>query len=130
MQRIMPYLLVGAGGFIGCNLRFLVGHWVAANFGSRFPFSTFFINIAGSFLLGVIGTLTADRLIPHPDECRLLLGVGFCGGFTTFSTFEFESQALLRDGEFYFAALNFGLSPLLGYFAVRLGVIFAQSWRG
>lgn len=125
----MPFLLVGLGGSVGCMLRYAIGLWAAAHLGARFPYATFFINVTGSFLLGLIGTLAAERLVARPEELRLLLGVGFCGGFTTFSTYEFENDALLRDGELFYAAVNFGLSPLLGFMAVRFGSILAMGWR-
>ncbi len=130
MQRLMPYLLIGAGGFLGANARYLVNFWVESHFGGRFPLGTFVINVSGSFLLGLLGTVIAGRLLGCPDELRMLLGIGFLGAYTTFSTFEFESQALLRDGEFLYASMNVVLSPLIGLLAVRLGVITGTLWGG
>lgn len=129
-ERLMQMLLVGAGGFLGANARYLLGLLATAHLGTRFPFSTFFINLSGSFLLGFLGTLAAERWIPNPEPFRLLLGVGFLGAFTTFSTFEYENHALIQDGQWLLAGLNFVLSPVLGYLAVWLGVMGAQAWRG
>src|SRR6185295_13365844 len=98
MATLMPYLLVGLGGFIGANARLVVARLVGALFETRFPMGTFVINISGSFLLGVLGALVADRVTPNSEALRLALGVGFLGAFTTFSTFEFESHALIDDG--------------------------------
>ena len=94
----------------------------------RFPLGTFLINVSGSFVLGVIGGLLAQRAIPHADAIRLALGVGFCGGFTTFSTFELETHALLEDGVWLTAVANSVLSLFAGLVAVRLGVVAAKSW--
>ena len=96
MATLMPYLLVGLGGFIGANARFVVARLVGALFETRFPLGTFVINVSGSFLLGVLGTLVAQKVMPNSESMRLALGVGFLGAFTTFSTFEFETHALLR----------------------------------
>lgn len=128
-QHWIQMLLVGVGGFLGANARYLVGLLVAAHLGSRFPFATFLINVSGSFLLGLLGTLAAERWLQHPEQVRLLLGVGFLGAYTTFSTFEYETHALIQDGEWLLASLNFVLSPLAGYVAVWLGVVAAQAWR-
>jgi CrcB protein len=129
-ERLVQMLLVGAGGFLGANARYLLGLLATAHLGTRFPFATVFINVSGSFLLGLVGTLAAERWIPNPEPFRLLLGVGFLGAFTTFSTFEYENHALLQDGQWLLAGLNFVLSPVLGYLAVWLGVMGAQAWRG
>lgn len=94
MNTLWPYLLVGLGGFFGANARFVVARGLAALFDTRFPLGTFVINISGSFLLGVLGVVVADRVAPSSESLRLALGVGFLGAYTTFSTFEFETHAL------------------------------------
>jgi CrcB protein len=128
MKQFAPYLLVGVGGFLGANLRFLVARWVGAIATTRFPLGTFVINISGCFLLGILGSVAASRLSPAGDELRLALGVGFLGAFTTFSTFEFESHALFEDGAWGIAVANITLSVLLGLVAVRLGVLVVRTW--
>jgi fluoride exporter len=127
MTRLMPYLLVGAGSFIGGNARFVLARWVGGLVDGRFPLGTFLINVSGSFLLGVIGALLAERAFPHADAIRLALGTGFCGGFTTFSTFEWETHALFEDGLWLAAVANLVLSLAAGLVAVRLGVVVARS---
>lgn len=129
MARLTPFLLVGLGGFIGCNLRYLVGLYVVERFVSRIPLATFLINVTGSFLLGLVGTLVAERLVAWPEHFRLLLGIGFLGGFTTFSSYALETDLLLRQGETLRAALYFTLSPLCALLGARLGVIVALSLR-
>jgi fluoride exporter len=128
IQRLTPYLLVGVGSFIGGNARFILAKFVGGMIDARFPLGTFLINVSGSFVLGVIGGLVAQRSIPHADAIRLALGVGFCGGFTTFSTFEFETHALFEDGVWLTAVTNMFLSLFAGLLAVRFGLVAAKSW--
>jgi fluoride exporter len=127
-ERLLPYLLVGIGSFVGGNARFVIGRWVGGTIDVGFPLGTFLVNVSGSFLLGLLGGVLADRAVPHADAIRLALGVGFCGGFTTFSTFEYENHALLEDGAWLSAAANMGLSLFAGLVAVRLGIVAARSW--
>jgi len=128
MERLMPYLLVGIGSFIGGNARYILARWVGGMIDARFPLATLLINVGGSFVLGLIGGLLAQRAIPHADAVRLALGVGFCGGFTTFSTFEFETHALFEDGVWLTAVTNMFLSLFAGLVAVRFGLVAARSW--
>lgn len=124
----MPYLLVGVGSFIGGNARFLLARWVGSVVEGRFPLATFLINVSGSFVLGFLGALLVQRAVPNADTLRLAIGVGFCGSFTTFSTFEFETHALLEDGAWLTAAANVFLSLVAGFAAVRCGLLAARSW--
>ena len=126
--RLLPYLLVGVGGFLGANARYLTARWTGQVVDARFPLGTFLINVSGSFVLGLIGGLLAARLVPHGDAVRLALGVGFLGAFTTFSTFEYETNALLEDGVWITAVANVVLSVLVGLIAVRAGLVVARDW--
>jgi CrcB protein len=128
MATLMPYLLVGLGGFIGANARFVVARLVGALFETRFPLGTFVINVSGSFLLGVLGTLVAQKVMPNSESMRLALGVGFLGAFTTFSTFEFETHALFDDGSWLTATSNMFASLFFGLLAVRSGNVVAKTW--
>lgn len=128
MASVLPYLLVGVGGFLGANARFLLARWVGVLVETRFPLGTFLINMSGSFLLGVVGTLVAQKVFPNSDAVRLALGVGFLGAFTTFSTFEFETHALFDDGEWLTAMMNIFASLFIGLVAVRAGIIAARNW--
>ncbi len=128
MQRLTPFLLVGIGSFVGGNARYLLARWVGGLVDGRFPLATFLINVSGCFLLGLIGGLLADRALPHADAVRLALGVGFCGGFTTFSPFEYETHALFEDGVWVAAVTNLFLSLFAGLLAVRFGIVAARSW--
>lgn len=124
----MPYLLVGLGGFAGANARFAIARFVGAAFDTRFPLGTFLINISGSFLLGVLGTVITQKVTPGSETMRLALGVGFLGAFTTFSTFEFETHALLEDGSWLLAATNMVASLFAGLVALRAGIVLAKAW--
>ena len=128
MSMWMPYLLVGLGGFIGANARFVVARLVGAAFETRFPLGTFVINVSGSFLLGVLGTIIALKVMPGSEAMRLALGVGFLGAFTTFSTFECETHALLEDGSWLLATTNMFGSLFVGLVAVRAGIVVAKAW--
>ncbi|HEX7242479.1 MAG TPA: fluoride efflux transporter CrcB [Longimicrobiaceae bacterium] len=92
----MSLLWVALGGAAGALARFGVGSWAGPWDGTRFPWATFGINLAGSLLLGFLLSALPGR--PGETELRLLLGVGFCGAFTTFSTFGWETVLLLRGG--------------------------------
>jgi CrcB protein len=128
MSRLLPFLLVGVGGFLGANARYVTAKWVGTWVDARFPLGTFLINMGGSFLLGLLGGLLAAKLVPRGDDVRLALGVGFLGAFTTFSTFEFETHALFEDGVWLTALTNIFLSLFLGLLAVRAGLVVAKAW--
>jgi len=127
-MRLLPYLLVGVGGFLGANARFVVARLVGALFETRFPLGTFIINMSGSFLLGVLGAIIAQKMLPGSEAVRLALGVGFLGAFTTYSAFEYETHALLEDGSWLLASLNMALSLFVGLLAVRAGIVMAKAW--
>jgi CrcB protein len=128
MQKLLPYVLVGLGSFVGGNARYLLGRWVGGLIDARFPLGTLLINVSGSFLLGLLAGFLAQRAVPNADALRLALGVGFCGGFTTFSTFALETHALVEDGVWLSAIANVCLSRFAGLLAVRFGIVAARSW--
>lgn len=112
--------MVLVGGGIGSLARYAVGTAIMTRLGARFPVGTMFINVSGSFLIGVLMTLLSERLDPHPNF-RLLLIVGFLGGYTTFSTFAWETFALAKEGGQWLGFLNVLGSVVFGYMAVWLG---------
>lgn len=128
MGVLWPYLLVGFGGFIGATARFIVAHGVGALFETKCPLGTFVINVSGSFLLGVLGTLVAQKVMSNSEAMRLALGIGFLGAFTTFSTFEFETHALFDDGSWLTATTNVFASLFVGLVAVRTGIVLTKTW--
>ena len=112
--------MVMLGGATGSLTRYMIGTAIMNRVGGRFPLGTVFINVTGSFLIGFLMTLLTERLNPHPNW-RLVLDVGFLGGYTTFSSFEWETFGLVRDGGRWLGLLNVVGSVLLGYIAVWLG---------
>ena len=114
------YFVVLAGAGLGGLTRYALGTWIMARSGGRFPLGTFLINISGSFFIGLLMTLLTERLQPHPNW-RLFLVVGVLGGYTTFSSFEYETLQAVRDGERWMGLLYVAGSVLLGYLAVWLG---------
>jgi len=118
------YLVVLAGAGLGGLTRYALGTWVMARSGGRFPLGTFLINISGSFFIGLLMTLLTERLHPHPNW-RLFLVVGVLGGYTTFSSFEYETLQAVRDGARWMGLLYVAGSVLLGYAAVWLGAVLA-----
>jgi CrcB protein len=114
------YLMVVLGGAAGSLMRYVLGAAIMRRVGGRFPLGTVTINITGSFLIGFLMTLLTERWNPHPNW-RLLLVVGFLGGYTTFSSFEWETFGLMRDGGRWLALLNVVGSVVIGYLAVWLG---------
>jgi CrcB protein len=117
--------LVGTGGFIGSIARFLVTHYVNNLMMSAFPFATVMINITGSFLIGVIFGLS-ERFGWFGLEWRFFLAAGFCGGFTTFSAFSYETINLLRSGEWAWSLTNIFVSVAFCLSATFLGLLVVK----
>ena len=119
-------LMLMAGGAIGTLARYAVGKWFSEQpWGQAFPFGTMFINVGGSFILGFAAILIMERLPPEHEHWYLLVGTGFCGGYTTFSTFEWETFKLVRDGSWWFALGNVFGSVVAGFVGVVAGVLLA-----
>ncbi|MCT4603034.1 MAG: fluoride efflux transporter CrcB [Marinifilum sp.] len=113
-------LLIGMGGFLGSISRFLIGQGLHRIFDTIFPIGTMTVNVVGSFIIGVVYSLAErDNLIS--PEIRMFLAVGFCGGFTTFSSFAFDKLNLLKDSGFLYLSMYLGGSVFLGLLAVYLG---------
>ena len=118
-------LIVGFGGFVGTVARFLTSRYFQENIASVFPWSTFFINIAGSLLIGIFYGISEKGDFMSPDV-RLFLTVGICGGFTTFSTFSNDAFILLRQEEWFRFAFYTSMSFFLGLLAVYTGRIIIK----
>jgi CrcB protein len=124
-ERRVTYLLIGLGGFLGANARYLLGGWIAAHYGTSFPYGTLIVNVSGSFVIGFFLVLISERFIVHPNW-RLFFAIGFLGGYTTFSTFSFESLALIQDGSWLLGLANMVGSVVLGFVAVLIGAALAR----
>jgi CrcB protein len=121
----MRYLLVLVGGGTGALARYVAASAIMTRFGGKFPLGTLVINVTGSFLIGFVMTMLTERFQLDP-QWRLLLVVGFLGGYTTFSSFEWETLTAVRDGALWAGILNIVSSVVLGYIAVWLGVVLAR----
>lgn len=118
-MTLQSIFIVGIGGFVGSILRYVISYYMNISWSILYPLGTFTVNMAGSFLIGIIiaATLTEDL----NQQARLLLATGFCGGFTTFSTFSFEFFSLLQNGHTGYAFLYALGSLALGLFFVWFG---------
>jgi CrcB protein len=121
----MKYLLIVAGGGAGSLLRWVAGAAIMARFAGRFPLGTMIVNVTGSFVIGLLMTLFTERYQPYAN-LRLLLVTGFLGGYTTFSSFEWETYSSIRGGGFWIGLTNVVGSVALGYAAVWLGAFLAR----
>lgn len=117
--------IIGTGSFLGGIARFLASRFIQNSIISAFPFGTFIVNILGCFLIGLFYGIS-DRGNMMSVEWRMFLTVGFCGGFTTFSTFANENVALLKDGNIFYFALYTGSSVFLGIMATYLGILITK----
>jgi CrcB protein len=122
---LIRYLLVLIGGGTGALARYVAASAIMTRFGGRFPLGTLVINVTGCFLMGLVMTVLTERLNLDP-AWRLLLVVGFLGGYTTFSSFEWETYTSVRDGGLWTGMLNVAASIMLGYVAVWLGTVLAR----
>jgi len=123
---VYTLLLVGLGGFIGAILRYVLGGWIQNSF-VTFPVGTLVINTTGSFLIGLIMYLSEYQGL-FSEETRIFLTIGVIGGFTTLSTFGYESFRLLDDSKFTLMAINVVSTVLFSMLAVYLGKIVALKY--
>lgn len=122
---MINYLFVGLGAAIGGGLRYWTSNVVYKFFPTFFPYGTLVVNVIGSFLLGIF-IFYFDKNELMSQNLKLFLTIGFCGGFTTFSTFSFETIKLIQDSEIYLALLNIVLSIVLSLLGVYLAYILSK----
>src|SRR5579884_3636262 len=118
---MIRHLLVFLGGGAGALVRYIAGTAIMQRFGGSFPLGTLVINVTGSFLIGILMTFLTERLELSPNW-RFLLVIGFLGGYTTFSSFEYETVQAVRQGAAGTGLLNVLISVVAGYAAVWLGI--------
>lgn len=126
MQKIIPFVLVGVGGFFGAIARYGVAIFFSKNTSLYFPFATFVVNIVGCFLIGLLSYIAVYVKILEPEYIRYFFSIGFVGAFTTFSTFELEISNLINDKAFLLAIIYILSSLLLGFIAVKLGILLGK----
>lgn len=120
-RQVETILVIGLGGFIGANMRYLMAGLAVQWFGKAFPWGTLIINVSGSCFLAAFTAWAVGRL-PLDSPIRLLIAVGFCGAYTTFSTYAVESIALLQAGQWLTAAANIVGSNLMCLIGVVIGL--------
>lgn len=119
-------LIVGAGGFLGSVCRYLTQIFVERIFHTIFPLGTFVANMLGCLIIGIAYGVAEKGNLMSP-EWRIFLTVGFCGGFTTFSSFAYNNLMLLKDNTILHLLMNVGLSVIFGILAVYLGILLVKS---
>ena len=117
-------LLIGAGGFIGSALRYLISLFIQNKVLSTFPFGTFAVNVLGCFLIGAVYALSERGNLSA--EWRLFLATGILGGFTTFSSFSNETVSMIRDAQYGPALIYVGSSVILGLLATFFGIFLIK----
>lgn len=127
METATKILFIGAGGALGAVARYLINISPIAGLFEKFPFPTFFINVSGSFLIGLFLILLTDKW-EISDHLRMAIIVGFLGAFTTFSTFEMEIYGLIRERQLITAFLYLFLSVAIGFIGLLAGITLARKF--
>ncbi len=122
----MNYVWIAVGAVAGASARYFLSGLIARNSSVVFPYSTLLINVTGSLVLGFFLVYSTDRVLIDP-RWRLLIAVGFCGSYTTFSSYAFESFALMERGQWLLVGVNFVASNLLCLAAVLAGAALARG---
>jgi CrcB protein len=123
---VLAYLWISAGAIVGASARYFVSRYVAKMVTASFPFGTLLINVTGSFILGLFLVWATERALPDP-HWRLMVAIGFCGSYTTFSSYAFESFALFEQGQYVLFASNVLANNLLCLLGVLAGAMIARS---
>ena len=121
----MKWFSLALGGVAGTFARYVLGGAVYQLFGSSFPYGTLAVNLLGCLIIGFLAALAEEKFLLGPNA-RLLLMVGFCGAFTTFSTFIFETANLIKTGETLRAFSNVLVSVIVGFIVFRVGLLLGE----
>ena len=125
MRSLSDVLIISIGAIFGANFRWLISRWAAKFISPVFPYGTLFINVTGSFIVGFFMIWSTQRVLLDP-RWRLLIVVGFCGAFTTFSSFAFETMAYFEQGQWGLMAANLLSNNLLCLGAAVTGMAVAR----
>jgi CrcB protein len=123
---MQPVLWISLGAILGANARYFISRWIARAFSPAFPYGTLIINITGSLLLGFFLIWTSERVLADP-KWRFLVAIGFCGAYTTFSSYAFESMYLFEQGQWWLFAANVLANNLLCLSACLGGMALARA---
>ena len=119
-------LVISIGAILGANARWVISRYAARVLSPTFPYGTLFINVTGSFIVGFFMIWTTERVLIDP-RWRLLIVVGFCGAFTTFSSFAFETMAYFEQGQWLLMFTNFASNNLLCLGGALAGMALARA---
>jgi CrcB protein len=122
---VLDFLAISLGAVVGANLRYWMSRGAVRLLGPVFPYGTLIINAVGSFVVGFFVVWTTERALVDP-RWRLLVVVGFCGGYTTFSSYAYETMAFLENGQWLLMATNFLSNNLLACVAALAGMALAR----
>ena len=122
----MAYLWIALGAVAGASARYFISGYIARNLSAAFPYGTLVINVTGSLLLGFFLIIASERMLLDP-RWRLLVAIGFCGSYTTFSSYAFETFAYVEQGQWLLVAVNVVASNLLCLVAVLAGAAMARG---
>jgi CrcB protein len=122
----LNYLWIAVGAVVGASARYFLSGLIARNFSSAFPYGTLLVNVTGSLVVGFFLAYTTERVLLDP-RWRLLIAIGFCGSYTTFSSYAFESFALMEQGQWLLVSLNILTSNVLCLAAVLAGAALARG---
>ena len=125
-ESVKDILVISLGAIFGANARWVISRYLAKAVGPVFPYGTLVINVSGSFIVGFFMIWASERVLLDP-RWRLLIVVGFCGAFTTFSSFAFETMAYFQQGQWTLMMTNFVSNNLLCLAAVLGGMALARA---
>lgn len=123
---MIAYLWISLGAIVGASARYFVSRFIAKVASATFPYGTLLINVTGSFILGLFLVWSTERALPDP-RWRLLIAIGFCGSYTTFSSYAFESFSLFEQGHYMLFASNVLMNNVLCLAGVLAGAMIARS---
>lgn len=119
-------LWISIGAIVGANLRYMVSRWSMKYLSASLPYGTLFVNVTGSLLIGFFLVWTTERVLTDP-HWRMFIAIGFCGSYTTFSSYTFETFRLFEQGDYTLATANFFANNLLCLIAVIAGAMLARA---